>query len=88
MEQVYVVTMYRWGDRDNHSYVVGAYTTEEKATEAGLQEEQCRGGKYAHEIVSCRIDQLWDMDNRPQIIYAADSFWGKLAQDVDKAVKE
>lgn len=79
MENIYVVTMYRWGDRENHSYVVGAYSTEAKAIEAGRLEEEWRGGKYAHEIVSCRIDQVCNMDNRPEIIYAADSFWGKFA---------
>ena len=23
--KIYVVTMYRWGDKENHSYVVGAF---------------------------------------------------------------
>jgi len=43
--------MYRHGDREKHSYVLGLYSTEEKARTAGLAEELIRGGKYSSEYL-------------------------------------
>jgi hypothetical protein len=54
---IYIVTMYRWGDRYKHSYVLGAYGTEEKSRKAALQEEIDRGGnKYAAEILEVKLN--------------------------------
>lgn len=50
--KVYVVTMYRWGDRENHSYVLGVYTTKGEAVRAGEREREYRGGnKYYPECL-------------------------------------
>jgi|WetSurMetagenome_2_1015567.scaffolds.fasta_scaffold08132_7 hypothetical protein len=46
---VYVVTMYRWGNYENHSYVLGVFDTNIKAKNAGKREEKFRGGKYFYE---------------------------------------
>lgn len=43
---VYVITAYRWGGRDNHSYVVAVSTSEKKALITAEKEEKYRGGKY------------------------------------------
>jgi len=52
LNKVYVVTMYRWGDRENHSYVLGVYSTEKKAKIAGEAERVERGGnKYYPECL-------------------------------------
>lgn len=56
MKFVYVVTMYRFGDREKHSYVLGVYSTEEKANKAGMEEELHRGGKYKQECLGLKID--------------------------------
>lgn len=54
---IYVVTAYRWGQRHNHSYVVGAYSTEEQAREVAREEERSRGGnKYECEVVLAPLD--------------------------------
>lgn len=54
---VYVVTMYRWGDRERHSYVLGAYSTETKAEKAGEAEREHRGGnKYYPEALEVSVD--------------------------------
>ena len=54
---VYVVTMYRWGDRECHSYVLGVYSTKTKALKAGESEQEYRGGtKYYPEVLEIRVD--------------------------------
>lgn len=54
---MYIVEALRWGDRENHSYVVGVFSTLENAKLAALAEEMWRGGnKY-----ECIID-WYDVD--------------------------
>ena len=48
----YVVTAYRWGQRNAHSYVVGAYATREEADKAAAEHADYRGGKYGCEVVA------------------------------------
>lgn len=55
--KVYVVTAYRWGDHEQHSYVVGAFSNPNKATRSKHDEEQHRGGKYSCEIVELMVDR-------------------------------
>ncbi len=43
---VYYVQAYRWGNIDNHSYVVGIWEDSNEAQLAAKKEEECRGGKY------------------------------------------
>ena len=33
--KIYVVEMLRWGDRESHSYVIGAFSSKEAADLAG-----------------------------------------------------
>jgi len=49
--KIYVVTMYRNGTRDKHSYVLGAYTKKALALSEADKEENDRGGKYLSEIL-------------------------------------
>ena len=49
---VWVVTAYRYGDKEKHSYVVGVFNTFEIAKYAGEIEECWRGGnKYECEVL-------------------------------------
>ena len=57
---IYVVTMYRGGDRMAYSYVTYASTGEEKALEAAETEKEFRGGKYEYEVVKCTSDHAID----------------------------
>jgi len=47
---VFVVTMYRYGDTEKHSYVLGAWSNKKDAENAGKIEETYRGDKYLHKI--------------------------------------
>lgn len=49
--KAYVVTAYRWGQRNAHSYVVGAFPDIEQAKACAEAHVEYRGGKYACEVV-------------------------------------
>ena len=53
---LYVVTMYRWGDRESHSYVLGCYGKKTQATKEADAEIAFRGGKYAPEILEVELN--------------------------------
>ncbi len=57
MGTVFVITAYRWGNRDNHSYVVGVFSSMKLAKARAYDEEKDRGGKYKCHIVRTQIDQ-------------------------------
>ena len=58
-KRIYIVTVYRWSSNENHSYVIGAFSSFEKAEKAGDDERIQRGGiKYFPEIVSFEIDNM------------------------------
>ena len=55
--KIYVTTMYRWGDRNLHSYIVFAGFSKHKAINRGLQEAEDRGGKYSQEVLEFVPDE-------------------------------
>ena len=57
MKTVYVVTAYRWGDRENHSYNVGVFSTLDSAKLAADKHAMYRGGKYACVVEECPLDK-------------------------------
>ncbi len=54
--KVYVVHMQRWGDPENHSYIIGVYRTKFKAEEQGLREKKWRANKYEPNIIKVELD--------------------------------
>lgn len=82
MAKIYVVTMYRWADREKHSYVLGVFSTRLKAFKAGDKERIYRGcTKYFPEVLEYSIN---DMASRKVILSlensSADCF-GKGSND-------
>jgi len=70
---VYVLTMYRWGDRECHSYVHGVFSTKTKAEKAAQSEKEYRGGdKYFPEVIEVNIDD--DHDAGFKTIIALEKF--------------
>lgn len=64
--KVYVVTMYRFANRDSHSYLIGVCSTVAKAKQLGRRERMYRGGnKYFEEIIEMQVD---DMRNRKTVL--------------------
>lgn len=75
MSAVYVVTAYRFGDRERHSYVVGVFTSPELAIDIAEQVPDERAGKYYAEVLkfglnkSCNeeFDAVWPLSRYDEI---------------------
>lgn len=67
---IYIIEALRWGNRENHSYVVGCCSTPEKAKEIKDREEEYRGGKYECEIREYILDETHEekSDRQDKII--------------------
>lgn len=57
---MYIVTMYRYANREAHSYVLGVWNEKRTAMKVAEKEEENRGGKYIAEIVEALLDQVLD----------------------------
>lgn len=76
----YVVTAYRWGQRNAHSFVVGAYIGVSAAIRCAEEYADYRGGKYACEVVKA---WAWSEDEDcvgNQVHYIESPYYG-LAHD-------
>lgn len=58
--KLYVVTMYRWGERENHSYLLGVFNSKHRAKEIGAEHAEYRGNKYEPEIVELELNVSYD----------------------------
>lgn len=56
MCSVYIVTAYRFGDHEQHSYVVGVYTDLDRAIEIAEEVPEERAGKYFAEVLKFKLD--------------------------------
>lgn len=74
----YVVTAYRWGNHELHSYVVGAFDSFDLAKKAAEYEEVCRGGKYDCEIICFEINQP---SSYRKIDFEPDYSWVKIEEE-------
>ncbi len=52
---IYVVHAMRWGNPENHSYIVTASYKPDMAIKSAESEEIRRGGKYGCEVVKCMV---------------------------------
>ena len=89
---IYVVTAYKWGLRDNHSYVVGAYTDLEQAKCIADSHVEYRGNKYGCEVTSCvqNDNELEDGNDELRMYYVECPYFGngvgmRSSQPVDSS---
>ena len=54
MNDIYVITAYRWGLRNGHSYVVNATHKRFHALRIAINEYNERGGKYGIEVIQIK----------------------------------
>ena len=54
--KIYIIIAYRWGCKENHSYIAGVKTEEQAAIKCANETTEERGGKY-----SCCIEE-WTPD--------------------------
>lgn len=72
---IYVVTAYRWGQRNAHSYVVKAFNDLEQAKTCATDHVEYRGGKYACEVIEA--DYLHEGEKVPrQVFYVESPYYG------------
>lgn len=72
--KLYIVNVFRWGERDKHSYFVGVFSKKQKAIDEAKKEENYRGGKYKAEIIEAEINISYAEDQNP---------WAKRIKDID-----
>lgn len=71
-QKVYVVTAYRWADRERHSYLIGVYPKKHQALQAADIEEAHRGGnKYCCEVLQCVIGDGIEGREEPKMKFKA-----------------
>ena len=70
--KIFITTMYRWGNRENHSYIVYAGQDKEYAIKAGIDEKEFRGGKYEPEVI------LFVPGKENEVIYKLNSDYSNL----------
>lgn len=75
---MYVVTAYRYGDRESHSYVVGVFKKKAKAQEAALAERETRGGMYRCEVLECSVDSALRREFKVVFELERDPLFGSL----------
>ena len=59
MKNVYVVTMYRYGDREKHSYVLGVFDNKFMAMSWGEQEKAFRANKYSPAVEKFKVNHVF-----------------------------
>jgi len=62
-QNVFVVTAYRYADKEAHSYVVGVFEQQYYACGIAEKEKDCRGGKYDCEVIKVELN-IWKDGNR------------------------
>lgn len=66
--EIYIVTMYRYGNRESHSYLLGAWSTLELAKLNANTEILWRGNKYFPEIIKVILDEDNDLDTNNRTV--------------------
>jgi hypothetical protein len=61
--KIYIVTAYRWGNRENHSYNLGVFKQKNKAIEVANENTAYRGGKYACVVEECELNHFSTQDD-------------------------
>jgi len=57
---LYIIHAFRYGNHENHSYLVGVFTDKETALKEADTEEDYRGGKYECEVTEWEVDKSLD----------------------------
>ena len=61
--EIYVVIAYRWGDKEMHSYTLGAFNKKAQAIKCADSHTQYRGGKYSCVVETCVLNEFNNNSN-------------------------
>lgn len=76
-KKIYIVTAYRWGERENHSYPLGVFTKKSKAIKCADEHTEYRGRKYGCFVEKCIIDSFDNsQDSYTETIYKTKAAMG------------
>lgn len=75
IKTIYIVTMYRFGDREKHSYIQGLYTVEKTALKEASSEEKLRGNKYSAEIIKFNFNSSLNRWLRSETVLGLGDTW-------------
>jgi len=78
-QHYYIVEALRWGEREDHSYVLGLYSELARAKTAAEEHAEYRGGKYQCLVHQCRMDENVDSDWSASLVYQT-----RIAYEVDE----
>jgi hypothetical protein len=78
-EHYYIVEALRWGEREDHSYVLGLYSDLDRARAAAEEHTEHRGGKYQCLVHQCCMDEQVDSDWSASMVYQT-----RIAYEVDE----
>jgi hypothetical protein len=75
--KLYVVEALRWGIPEDHSYIVGIFSSKEQAEKVSLAEELYRGGKYKCKIEEHILDHVNEeyTDSEDYANFGFDNIW-------------
>lgn len=68
---IYIVEAWRWGDKEDHSYVVGCWDNLEAAKRAAMTHAEYRGGKYQCVVQHSKLNEEMPQDWNATILYQA-----------------
>lgn len=67
--KIYIVESWRWGDKEDHSYVLGCWDNLESAKKAADNHARYRGGKYQCVVQQSTLNEEMDSDWSATILY-------------------
>jgi len=71
---IYIVEAWRWGDKEEHGYVLGCWDNFEAAKQAALNHAEYRGGKYQCVVQNSKLNEEMPADWHASILYQTPMF--------------
>lgn len=66
---LYIVEALRWGNTEDHTYVVGIWDTFDAAKKAADEHAEYRGGKYVCQVWQAKLNEVINSDWNSSILY-------------------
>lgn len=73
-ECVFVVTMYRFGDKEYPSYVHGIFKTKENAIKSAIEEKEWRGNTYYPEVLKFNFETFLNSSYDKEVVMSIEDF--------------
>lgn len=67
--RIFIVNLLRYGNKEQHQYITGIFSSYKEALKNAKIAMQDRGGKYDAEIMEAYIDEPWDVKTYRVIHY-------------------